>query len=129
MHLLQPGLLWLALAAAGTPATPAEVPTRTAGVDVAAQGEPGMPAIGPLRRSLERFHASLSEACPDAQPQAAAARDARSGSRDGERTARPLSCLAAAQVSGNPPPDPRTGWRWLIMLLVIGLIGWLISRI
>jgi hypothetical protein len=129
MHLLQPGLLWLALAAAGTPATPAEPPTRTAAVDISARGEPGMPTLGPLRRSLERFHASLSEVCLDAQPQAEAARDAPRGPNDLWRPGRRVSCLAAAQVTPTPPASQTDTVVYFVGLLVITIVGWLISKL
>jgi hypothetical protein len=35
----------------------------------------------------------------------------------------------SAQVSPNPPRDPRDSWVWLVVLLVAGLIGWLISKL
>ena len=129
MHLIPSGLLWLVLAAAGPSATPVDAPPRPDAVTDAARREPGAPAVGPLRRSLERFHASLSPACLDAEPQAAAASHAPRGSSDGERGARPLSCLVAAQVSPSPPRDTRGSWRWVVLILVVGLIGWLISTL
>jgi len=135
MHPVPAGILWLLLAATGTPVAADPTPTEGVTAEVSASPELRRPILGPLRRSLETLRASLSApgtACHDADGQPGAASD-EADRRTGTRPS--ISCLAAAQVSPGPPTAPGrptvpSQYRFLAYLLgslALALIVWLIS--
>ena len=134
MHHVPAALLWLVLATAGTPAPPASASTEGIGIgaETSASNVLRRPELGPLHTSLEAIQASLSglgTACPGVDSAVAATPDEVGRRADGTR--RSAACLAAAQVSPNPPTAPSqiSFWVYLAGTLVLALIGWLISKL